>query len=155
MGIAIHNLSATTHAEDVSLDLAAAVRQNAAGLLGTTVQLADLVRALKSVLTKIQIVMTWWQVIPFVAGGFLYIGAVAVLPTYAPLATVLIERSKLTNSPGQTSGREQKWQTGAARGTHETFTLWRDFSSVTERIAVWGDGVRGALHVLCSVSATL
>jgi len=68
MGIAIHNLSASGHAEDASPDLAAAVRQTAAGLLGTTVQLADLV-------------------IPFVAGGFLYIGAVAVLPT-------LLEESK-------------------------------------------------------------
>ncbi|KAH9481240.1 Zinc transporter zipt-7.2 [Psilocybe cubensis] len=38
------------------------VRQDATGLLGTTLQLSDLV-------------------IPFVAGGFLYIGAVAVLPT--------------------------------------------------------------------------
>jgi len=65
MGIAVHNLSASTagHADaDASMDLAAAVRQDAAGLLGTTVQLADLV-------------------IPFVAGGFMYIGAVAVLPT--------------------------------------------------------------------------
>ncbi|KAA1467589.1 ZIP-like iron-zinc transporter [Dentipellis sp. KUC8613] len=62
MGIAIHNLSASTNAEDESLDLAAGVRQDAAGILGTTVQAADLV-------------------IPFVAGGFLYIGAVAVLPT--------------------------------------------------------------------------
>ncbi|KAI0267738.1 ZIP zinc transporter-domain-containing protein [Gloeopeniophorella convolvens] len=68
MGIAIHNLSASAHVEDGSVDLAAAVRQRAAGLLGTTVQLADLV-------------------IPFVAGGFLYIGAVAVLPT-------LLEESK-------------------------------------------------------------
>ena len=45
MGIAIHNVSATTpgsHA-DVSMDLAAAVRQDASGLLGTTVQYADLV----------------------------------------------------------------------------------------------------------------
>ncbi|KAF8501585.1 Zinc/iron permease [Russula emetica] len=64
MGIAIHNLSVSAHVEDVSLDLAAAVRQTATGILGTTVQLADLV-------------------LPFVAGGFLYIGAVAVLPTYA------------------------------------------------------------------------
>ena len=47
MGIAIHKLSVSTHAEDVSLDLAAAVRQTATGLLGTTVQMADLVRALK------------------------------------------------------------------------------------------------------------
>ncbi|KAH9178114.1 Zinc/iron permease, partial [Lactarius sanguifluus] len=69
MGIMIHNISASAHAEDEpSNDLAAAVRQTAAGLLGTTVQLADLV-------------------IPFVAGGFLYIGAVAVLPT-------LLEESK-------------------------------------------------------------
>jgi len=68
MGIAIHNLSVSAHVEDVSLDLAAAVRQTATGLLGTSVQLADLV-------------------LPFVAGGFLYIGAVAVLPT-------LLEESK-------------------------------------------------------------
>ncbi|KAI9461568.1 ZIP-like iron-zinc transporter [Lactarius psammicola] len=68
MGITIHNLSVSAHVEDTSNDLAAAVRQTAAGLLGTTVQLADLV-------------------IPFVAGGFLYIGAVAVLPT-------LLEESK-------------------------------------------------------------
>jgi zinc transporter 7 len=61
MGIAIHNLSATDEKVE-STDLSAAVRQNASGLLGTTVQLSDLV-------------------IPFVAGGFLYIGAVAVLPT--------------------------------------------------------------------------
>ncbi|CCM03098.1 uncharacterized protein FIBRA_05218 [Fibroporia radiculosa] len=61
MGIGIHNLSASgTEAE--ATDLVAAIRQTAAGILGTTVQLADLV-------------------IPFVAGGFMYIGAVAVLPT--------------------------------------------------------------------------
>ncbi|KAH9972064.1 ZIP zinc transporter-domain-containing protein [Lactifluus volemus] len=59
MGIAIHNLSASGHAEDASPDLAAAVRQTAKDYL----------------------------VIPFVAGGFLYIGAVAVLPT-------LLEESK-------------------------------------------------------------
>ncbi|KAH7913537.1 ZIP-like iron-zinc transporter [Hygrophoropsis aurantiaca] len=61
MGIAIHNLSASDM-EQESLNLAAGVRQDAPGILGTTVQLSDLV-------------------IPFVAGGFLYIGAVAVLPT--------------------------------------------------------------------------
>ena len=47
MGIAIHNMSVSAHVEDASLDLAAAVRQTATGLLGTSVQLADLVRALK------------------------------------------------------------------------------------------------------------
>ncbi|KAF9450077.1 ZIP-like iron-zinc transporter [Macrolepiota fuliginosa MF-IS2] len=61
IGIAVHNATATGD-EPASIDLAAGVRQDAAGLLGTTVQLSDLV-------------------IPFVAGGFLYIGAVAVLPT--------------------------------------------------------------------------
>jgi len=68
MGIAIHNMTASGNGVAESLDLAAALRQNAPGLLGTTVQAADLV-------------------IPFVAGGFLYIGAVAVLPT-------LLEESK-------------------------------------------------------------
>lgn len=67
MGIAIHELSATS-ATSASPNLADSLRQKAIGLLGTTVQLADLV-------------------IPFVAGGFLYIGAVAVLPA-------LLEESK-------------------------------------------------------------
>ncbi|EGN98866.1 hypothetical protein SERLA73DRAFT_181563 [Serpula lacrymans var. lacrymans S7.3] len=61
MGIAIHNLSASDVGNQ-SPDLAAGVQQAASGILGTTVQFADLV-------------------IPFVAGGFMYIGAVAVLPT--------------------------------------------------------------------------
>ncbi|KAF9533899.1 ZIP-like iron-zinc transporter [Crepidotus variabilis] len=61
IGIAVHN--ATARDGDLSpIDLAAGVRQNATGLLGTTLHMSDLV-------------------IPFVAGGFLYIGAVAVLPT--------------------------------------------------------------------------
>lgn len=61
IGIAVHN-AAATGAEEPIVDLASGVRQDATGLLGTTTQFADLV-------------------IPFVAGGFLYIGAVAVLPT--------------------------------------------------------------------------
>lgn len=44
MGIAIHNLSSSGEADAAATDLAAAVRQTASGLLGTTVQLADLVR---------------------------------------------------------------------------------------------------------------
>jgi zinc transporter 7 len=60
IGIAVHN--ATTNTGKSVMDFAAGVRQDAPGLLGTTLFLADLV-------------------IPFVAGGFLYIGAVAVLPT--------------------------------------------------------------------------
>jgi len=67
MGIAVHSLSSGGDADE-ALNLSAAVRQSAAGILGTTVQMADLV-------------------IPFVAGGFMYIGAVAVLPT-------LLEESK-------------------------------------------------------------
>ncbi|KAF9643968.1 ZIP-like iron-zinc transporter [Thelephora ganbajun] len=62
MGIAIHNLSASGEGVTERSDLVAALKGTAAGILGTTVQMADLV-------------------IPFVAGGFLYIGAVAVLPT--------------------------------------------------------------------------
>jgi len=42
MGIAIHNLS-SSDSELASADLAAGVRQDASGILGTTVQLADLV----------------------------------------------------------------------------------------------------------------
>lgn len=44
MGIAIHNLSASGGPTDGVADLTAAVRQTAAGILGTTVQMADLVR---------------------------------------------------------------------------------------------------------------
>ncbi|KAJ7170880.1 ZIP-like iron-zinc transporter [Mycena crocata] len=62
IGIAVHTATASDDLGRHSLDLAASLRQEANGLLGTTVQLSDLV-------------------IPFVAGGFLYIGAVAVLPT--------------------------------------------------------------------------
>ena len=47
MGIAIHNLS-TSDREIDALDLAAGVRQTASGLLGTTVQLADLVSLYRS-----------------------------------------------------------------------------------------------------------
>ncbi|KAF8164005.1 ZIP-like iron-zinc transporter [Pholiota molesta] len=61
IGIAVHNATASS-GETPLADLAAGVRQDATGLLGTTLQLSELV-------------------IPFVAGGFLYIGAVAVLPT--------------------------------------------------------------------------
>lgn len=43
MGIAIHNLSSAGESADQVRDLSAAVRQNAAGILGTTVQMADLV----------------------------------------------------------------------------------------------------------------
>ncbi|KAF9790863.1 Zinc/iron permease [Thelephora terrestris] len=62
MGIAIHNLSGSGEGATEQNDLVAALKGTAAGILGTTVKMADLV-------------------IPFVAGGFLYIGAVAVLPT--------------------------------------------------------------------------
>ena len=44
MGIAIHNLSSSGGVAAEATDLAAAVRQTAVGILGTTVQLADLVR---------------------------------------------------------------------------------------------------------------
>lgn len=67
MGIGIHNLTTGDEVSGAN-DLVSAIRQTAAGILGTTVQYADLV-------------------IPFVAGGFMYIGAVAVLPT-------LLEESK-------------------------------------------------------------
>ena len=46
MGIGIRNLSAAADVEDEVTNFAAALRQTAAGLLGTTVQMADLVRPL-------------------------------------------------------------------------------------------------------------
>ncbi|EJD47214.1 Zinc/iron permease [Auricularia subglabra TFB-10046 SS5] len=66
IGIGIHSLAAG--GAEAQVNLADAVRGTAPGLLGTSVVPGDLV-------------------IPFVAGGFLYIGAVAVLPT-------LLEESK-------------------------------------------------------------
>ena len=48
MGIGIRNLSAGGDLEAEATDLAAALRQTAAGLLGTTVQFADLVSGLAS-----------------------------------------------------------------------------------------------------------
>jgi zinc transporter 7 len=55
MGIAIHNMSAAEGRAEPSLDLAAALRRDANGLLGTTVQYGELVRefiALGSLLTE-------------------------------------------------------------------------------------------------------
>jgi zinc transporter 7 len=43
MGIIIHNMSTATGVEQDMQDLAAGVRQDAQGILGTTVHLADLV----------------------------------------------------------------------------------------------------------------
>jgi solute carrier family 39 (zinc transporter), member 7 len=48
MGIGIHNLSASSGADDAAQDLGAAVRQVARGILGTTVGLGDMVRAVAS-----------------------------------------------------------------------------------------------------------
>ena len=94
MGIGIRNLSAGSEAAAEAADYAAALRQTAAGILGTTVQMADLVRrplGAQSLFLLLLLshrrhgadgVHAGLQVIPFVAGGFMYIGAVAVLPTY-------------------------------------------------------------------------
>ncbi|KAG7089377.1 hypothetical protein E1B28_011067 [Marasmius oreades] len=67
IGIAVASSSGDTHSNK-GVNYAAGLRQDASGLLGTTLLINELV-------------------IPFVAGGFLYIGAVAVLPT-------LLEESK-------------------------------------------------------------
>ncbi|GAW00191.1 ZIP-like iron-zinc transporter [Lentinula edodes] len=62
IGIAVRNATASSVDTSRTVDFAGGIRQDANGLLGTTLQIADLV-------------------IPFVAGGFLYIASVAVLPT--------------------------------------------------------------------------
>ncbi|KAJ3928579.1 MAG: Zinc/iron permease [Lentinula lateritia] len=62
IGIAVRNATASSVDTSRTVDFASGIRQDANGLLGTTLQIADLV-------------------IPFVAGGFLYIASVAVLPT--------------------------------------------------------------------------
>lgn len=83
----------------------------------------------------------------------MYIGAVAVLPTYAPLVAVLIERSTslvlLVRLLEESKSGKQ-----ALREVRMKHLRCRDFPFVTSTIAVWGDGVRGGLHVLCSVSDT-
>lgn len=88
MGIAIHNLSASGDGETEQSDLVAALKGTAAGILGTTAQMADLVCGVYLLVGLFNRV----QVIPFVAGGFLYIGAVAVLPTcvHSPNVSLLI-----------------------------------------------------------------
>ncbi|KAJ3974500.1 Zinc/iron permease [Lentinula raphanica] len=58
----LRNATASSKDTERTIDFASGIRQDASGLLGTTLQMADLV-------------------IPFVAGGFLYIASVAVLPT--------------------------------------------------------------------------
>ena len=77
IGIAIHNLSASGEGAAEQSDLVAALKGTAAGILGTTAQMADLVCDIHLLVG----LFNQAQVIPFVAGGFLYIGAVAVLPT--------------------------------------------------------------------------
>ena len=91
MGIGIRNLSAAAEVESEITNIADALRQIAAGLLGTTVQLADLVRPIPNDCTERTLTGTSLQVIPFVAGGFMYIGAVAVLPTYVRCGRVQVQ----------------------------------------------------------------
>ena len=92
IGIAVHTVTATTTESQVS-DLAAGVRQDAAGLLGTTLEISDLVSRSSPpwvICTNIRhCSLLCSQVIPFVAGGFLYIGAVAVLPTWVLLVILM------------------------------------------------------------------
>ena len=80
MGIAIHNLSTSGQEDGASQDLASAIRQDASGWLGTTVKAGDMVILVFDSRSGYALIGNT-QVIPFVAGGFLYIGAVAVLPT--------------------------------------------------------------------------
>lgn len=47
MGIGIHNLSSSGDVSNEASDLTAAIRQTASGILGTTVQLADLASSLQ------------------------------------------------------------------------------------------------------------
>lgn len=88
MGIAIHNVSSSGDGPVEAMNLSAAIGQTASGILGTTVQFADLVSWIFSDYPHRGLRGHWHdtysifrQVIPFVAGGFMYIGAVAVLPT--------------------------------------------------------------------------
>lgn len=85
IGIAIHNLSASSDGATEQSDLVIALKGTAAGILGTTVKMADLVCGIHLLVGLFNLV----QVIPFVAGGFLYIGAVAVLPTCVHSANVI------------------------------------------------------------------
>jgi hypothetical protein len=77
----------------------------------------------------------------------LYIGAVAVLPTYAKVV-VLIERSSSLLVRLLEESKSGKQALREVRMKH--MFIWR----ADERIAVWGDGVWGAVHVFCSVSVT-
>ena len=102
MGIAIHNLSASDEGATEQSDLVAALKGAAAGILGTTVQMADLVCSTHLLVGLFNLV----QVIPFVAGGFLYIGAVAVLPTCVHSHNVILPPDLTDRTCAQTAGRE-------------------------------------------------
>lgn len=58
IGIAVHNATATNELSD-KVNLAAGVRQDAPGLLGTTLQLADLVSQILSYLSTM-LTRVWW-----------------------------------------------------------------------------------------------
>lgn len=81
----------------------------------------------------------------------MYIGAVAVLPTYAPLVAVLIEGSVLLLARLLEESKSGKQALREVRLKHQCLSNSLSLTGVT---AVWGDGVRGSLHVLGSVSAT-
>ncbi|KAF4613782.1 hypothetical protein D9613_007487 [Agrocybe pediades] len=57
IGIAVHNATATDHGEPQLTDLAAGVRQDATGLLGTTLQISELVRPPPKVVLKSSLIM--------------------------------------------------------------------------------------------------
>ena len=80
----------------------------------------------------------------------MYIGAVAVLPTYAQVVLVLIEGSSSLlvrlleeSKSGKQALREVRLK---------QFIL--AITPRNEEVVVWGDGVWGTLHVFCSVSVT-
>jgi hypothetical protein len=57
-----------------------------------------------------------------VAGGFLYIGAVAVLPTYVHGKTLILGRVD-PNQVHQTVGRKQERQPGPTRGKRHVLVV--------------------------------
>ena len=59
IGIAVHNATASNAVSD-TVDLAAGVRQDATGLLGTTLQLADLVSGNVYHISSTMLTRAWW-----------------------------------------------------------------------------------------------
>ena len=117
MGIGIRNLSVGAELESEATNFADALRQTAVGILGTTVQLADLVRHRHSGSQALQTVDVWTAPGDSIRRRRVYVhrrrgGIAHVCPAFhnCPVA------SRLMSGLWQIARRQQKRQAGVTRG---------------------------------------